>query len=142
MPVIYEEKDPKRIEGWAGHIRRERGPNASYGVVYFVGPASGPIKIGFTRDFSSRMAKLQSMCPFPLVVWAAIEGTTLCEADLHKAHAEDRLHGEWFSLTPAIAHLIKSRRELTGLRELQSYAEPIRKAIRLLTTPERMRKVA
>jgi hypothetical protein len=124
----------RRYEGWDGYIRHVRGPDATYGTVYFVGPANGPIKIGFTRDMAKRLSRLQAFSPFPLFVWAAIEGTTLCEAELHRAYSGDRLHGEWFALTPAIAHLIKSKREMSGLRESFSKSAAVIQGLRSLTT--------
>lgn len=67
--------------------------------VYFVRSGEvGPIKIGMSRNVSSRVAELQSNSGERLTLLAVIEtaepGAT--ERDLHRRFSDLRLHGEWF----------------------------------------------
>ena len=71
-------------------------------TIYFIGPANGPIKIGFAKRLSFRLRELQLANSYPLGVLASVEGPMLLEREYHHKFAAHRLHGEWFSRAPAI----------------------------------------
>lgn len=69
--------------------------------VYFIGPDWGfkRIKIGYTRSsLRARLAGLQTGCPWPLKVYAYMEGGLDLERVFHETFAPLRLQGEWFQI--------------------------------------------
>lgn len=71
------------------------------GYVYFIGPEWGQkrIKIGYTRStIRARLANLQTGSPYPLKLYAYMEGGQDLERVLHDTFAPMRLHGEWFNV--------------------------------------------
>ena len=77
-------------------------------MIYFVQVnGGGPIKIGFTRHAPTRrMVKLQSDCPWQIILLGAIPGTVDDERKLHKEVAAFRTQGEWFEPTGAVLNLV------------------------------------
>lgn len=84
--------------------------------VYVIGwDATGPVKIGITKDLDTRMGGLQCALPFPCQVLFSVdcgEDARRVESAAHRAASKRRLYGEWFNLSPAAA--ISSLRELSG----------------------------
>ena len=77
--------------------------DAAIGIVYFIGPEVGPVKIGYTTNLPSRLKRLQSGSPVRLsVLAAALEQEMIQERIYHFRFAEHRLHGEWFARCPEI----------------------------------------
>lgn len=72
--------------------------------LYFIqcGDGDGPIKIGRATCVQSRLANLQTACPFPLRVLAVRSGEGHREADYHRKHQDHRIHGEWFKPTISV----------------------------------------
>lgn len=83
-------------------IDRLAAQRPTHRMVYFIGGAEGPIKIGVTGSIKARLATLQSHSPVRLEVKAARAGGEDIEAAYHAWFAEDRLHGEWFRPSPSI----------------------------------------
>lgn len=77
-------------------------PMPERATIYFVGPQTGPIKIGFATRLDFRMRDLRKANAYPLHVWAQVEGPVKLEREYHKRFAAHRLHGEWFERCPAI----------------------------------------
>lgn len=77
-------------------------------IVYVVGAATGPVKIGWTKNFDSRLIRLQTGHPRPLKLLAALPGDKTVEAALHKQFKAYRLHGEWFRKSPEVRAFIKA----------------------------------
>lgn len=71
-------------------------------TIYFIGPADGPIKIGFATRLEFRLRDLRLANAYPLHVWATVKGPPSIERDYHKRFAAHRLHGEWFERHPDI----------------------------------------
>lgn len=80
------------------------------GFVYLIGDYIGHVKVGWTTNFRTRLATLQTGNPAPLQVLALYPATRELERLLHKAAAEWRLTGEWFyhedGFWPAIEPLL------------------------------------
>ncbi|MGY4224397.1 hypothetical protein ACVMIH_001758 [Bradyrhizobium sp. USDA 4503] len=78
-------------------------------TIYFAqARRDGPIKIGFTAGKpSQRIAKLQTGCPWPIVILATVSGTTAEEAKLHQIFADLRTEGEWFKADGALLRAIR-----------------------------------
>ena len=72
------------------------------GTIYFVGPADGPIKIGYASRLEFRLKDLRTMNALPLVLHATVQGPAALEREYHRRFAASRLHGEWFSPHPDI----------------------------------------
>lgn len=85
--------------------------------VYFVQIVDKPlVKIGYTTSPLMRMQQLQTACPYPLVLLAALPGDKQYEAELHRQWAGLRRLGEWFTLTEtARAHILAHRRQFPEL---------------------------
>lgn len=64
------------------------------GFVYFAEAASGPIKIGVTRNLRQRIAGLKSHDE--VVLLAAFRGGLALERRLHFLFSGHRIRGEWF----------------------------------------------
>jgi hypothetical protein len=79
------------------------------GFVYFIGPDwdHGRIKIGHTRSgVHNRLRGLQTGSPYPLKLYAFMEGGTELERIMHETFAPARLHGEWFKLDLKLAAFV------------------------------------
>jgi len=77
--------------------------------LYLIGSelkAGRAVKVGVTRNLPERLARLQSGSPLPLVVFAAIPGSFKLEKRVHEEWRRQRLHGEWFRLTPKMCSII------------------------------------
>lgn len=71
------------------------------------------VKVGLSKDVKVRLRKLQTGNPYELRLmgWIETGDHRSLEYDLHKRYAGQRLHGEWFALTPvAVLNEIKFHR--------------------------------
>lgn len=71
-------------------------------LVYFIGAASGPIKIGIAVNPESRRRSLQTSHHEPLEILATCDGGQEKERAYHLLFANRRLQGEWFDRCPEI----------------------------------------
>lgn len=76
--------------------------------LYVIGRADGPVKVGISTSLRSRLAILQTGCPFRLSVLHSREFSSQKEAfeheqAFHRDLAEYRLVGEWFKLDASTA---------------------------------------
>lgn len=67
------------------------------GWVYFV-RADERVKIGYAKNYQTRMKELQTGCPHKLILLMAIEAKPARERELHREFSGQRIHGEWFHL--------------------------------------------
>lgn len=76
--------------------------------VYFMQIGNnGPIKIGIAENIASRLADLETGCPWPLKVIAHIpNGGMAVERKLHRRFSSFRMSGEWFSPSPELLSFI------------------------------------
>jgi hypothetical protein len=76
--------------------------------VYFITcRQTGTVKIGSSLEPHARLRELQTAHPFELKVEAVIPGGCEEEFDFHRRFAEERLKGEWFTITDMIELIIK-----------------------------------
>lgn len=95
---------------------RKHEDNDGY-CTYFIGGASGPVKIGRTNDLPRRLKELRVGSPIPLEVLGAVSLDALrCdgvdedgepdpatfEEHCHRQLARYRRHGEWFDRGAAL----------------------------------------
>lgn len=80
----------------------------SRGAIYFIQAGSGPIKIGFSKDVSSRLMDLQVASPANLSLLATIEGYPEDETAVHCQFDGYRIRGEWFQPGPELLNFIAS----------------------------------
>lgn len=78
------------------------------GIVYFI-YCAGRIKIGYSDGLRTRLKQIAACSPFPPVALLVVSGTVKLERQLHARFAEDRLHGEWFALSPKMRRFFRSR---------------------------------
>lgn len=83
-------------------IKSVRQRSSLRGIVYFIGPRRGQVKIGFTTDLPARLTRIQAHSPLWLTVLASVEGTVETERNYHRQFNRHRLHGEWFTRSPEI----------------------------------------
>lgn len=81
-------------------------PGFSY--VYAIGDGHGNVKIGAADDVRKRIKQLQTGNPSRLYLVAFVRLSSRHDADLvertaHQSNAEDRVHGEWFSISDGCA---------------------------------------
>lgn len=84
-------------------------------VVYFLEcPALNRVKIGITSDLQKRVGDIQRISPLEdLVLLTSVPGDRELESSLHRAFADDRLHGEWFNASPRMQACIEHLKRLT-----------------------------
>ena len=82
-------------------------PKPPMRFVYVIGPAVGLQKIGLATDPRSRLAALQTACPFDLHLHVAVSvpfgEAHAIERRAHRALAHVCARNEWFAVTPAEA---------------------------------------
>jgi len=71
------------------------------GFVYFLEYEGQGVKIGYTRNLTSRIKQLQIASPFKLNLRFYIETSEpeLVEHSLHEQYKDKCLNGEWFDIT-------------------------------------------
>lgn len=74
------------------------------GTIYFIQSHEFPrVKIGFTAgNPRKRLKALQTGSPTVLGLMLALPGTQRDEQEVHKLFDYERLHGEWFELSPRL----------------------------------------
>lgn len=77
-------------------------------IVYFIYSA-GRIKIGYSDGLRARLGILTTASPFPPVAVLVVKGGLRVERKFHARFAEDRLHGEWFTLSKKMRDFFRSR---------------------------------
>ncbi len=77
-------------------------PQDRPGFVYYVLSENGIYKIGRTNDIGTRFKALNIETPFDLKLVAALKTDDCVELErrYHAFHAEHRLKGEWFAISP------------------------------------------
>lgn len=77
------------------------GVNPEAGYVYILSDGLGHYKIGRTKHLTNRIKQLSTQPPFAITLIAAftVVHTAHIEKMLHETYAEQRLNGEWFSLS-------------------------------------------
>lgn len=81
--------------------------HSTRGFVYFIRSANA-VKIGVTRNLSTRMSELQVSNAHRLELIAAIPGGRALEKRLHEKFARHRANGEWFRLSPEITEWLSA----------------------------------
>jgi len=74
--------------------------------IYVMASEAGPVKIGVTRQITSRVSTLCAASPYPITVaYMAFtdDDPFLLEAYVHHLLAEKRLNAEWFAIGPVEA---------------------------------------
>lgn len=76
--------------------------------IYFLRPIGeqGPIKIGCSIDPKHRLGGVEIWSPVRLELICYAPGSHFHENWLHTSFVDDRLHGEWFSWSPALQNII------------------------------------
>jgi hypothetical protein len=118
--------EQRRASGAIKSGRRDGGgrqASEARGVVYFVAPERGCIKIGFTRHgVMRRLRQLQIGSPVPLRVLATVEAPIAVEQWLHLAFRPDRSHGEWFTPSERLLDYIEAARTVRVLARVEDAA--------------------
>ncbi|MFO0697849.1 MAG: GIY-YIG nuclease family protein [Nitrospira sp.] len=71
--------------------------------LYFIQPGTGgPVKIGYIKQLATRLKAIHKMNGGSVRFLGAMAGTCEDEKRFHEEYANDRLHGEWFRLSPEI----------------------------------------
>ncbi len=80
----------------------QSAPPVEYGdCLYFIQSGTGgPIKIGYTKQLATRLKAIHMMNAGSVRFLGALSGNRTDEKRLHQKYASDRLHGEWFRLSP------------------------------------------
>jgi hypothetical protein len=108
--------------------------------LYVIGGATGPVKLGRSRDPLRRLADLQLSSPIKLDLIVAVPEKIFSEAAAHERFASQRLHGEWFQRSHSMNTWIGELRENYGtrllhqsrvLRALEKAARPRRPLLHL-----------
>jgi hypothetical protein len=66
------------------------------------------VKIGSSEDPHGRMMEIQMGCPLEIKLEAVMRGGCEEEFAFHRRFAEDRIRGEWFTITPVIEAIISA----------------------------------
>lgn len=84
-------------------------PGAPRGEFVYFMYSAGRIKIGYSRGSEGRLKTLKTAAAFPPVIVLVMHGSMGDEADFHIRFHADRLHGEWFTLSPNIRRFLNRR---------------------------------
>lgn len=89
-------------------------------LVYFVqGADGGPIKIGIAADPEARLGFLQISSPSKLRITRTVEGGREKERELHGRFSDDRIRGEWFRASDALAAYARAKPESKGSKAVE-----------------------
>lgn len=78
------------------------------GVVYFIqSVGGGPVKIGWSKQVTSRLRGLQTGHAERLTILAVLPATKETERSIHRALPSHRLHGEWFAPSVEVLALVE-----------------------------------
>lgn len=93
------------------------------------------VKIGCSFDPDSRLKEIQVGCPFEVKIEATLPGHHTEEQAIHRRFADDRLRGEWFTITPMIeavmAAAVKAEAERPKVKQINPPGFPQSKRVRL-----------
>jgi hypothetical protein len=79
------------------------------GFVYFIqGESGGPIKIGYAKDVSRRIAEIQTGFPDNLICLTFFPGNIPMEQLIHKDLKQYWLRGEWYKPDPFVLKKMKA----------------------------------
>jgi hypothetical protein len=95
-------KDAAQIEEVERAMREYDRRDAQPQFVYFIGAASGAIKIGTATNPQVRLKTLQTGHHERLEILATCEGGQTVEREYHARFADRRMNGEWFERCPEI----------------------------------------
>ena len=69
--------------------------------------ASGPIKIGYSKDPVSRLKQMQTGCAEKLKIIGTMPGGKLEEKNIHMALSSEKLSGEWFNNSTSVISFLE-----------------------------------
>lgn len=85
----------------------EMGGDVKTGFVYFIRAGrTNAVKIGYAKDPEARQRELQCASPHALHMLGYMPGTSFDEAEWHGRFADERIRGEWFTLSSALRSAI------------------------------------
>lgn len=116
-------------QSWADQVPHAPSPSqkAAGPVVYFARAGlDGPIKIGFSARFKTRIAQLRTSSFHDIVLLATISGSLQTEHELHQRFAAAHIRGEWFHPVPEL---------LAYVAILPPYVGAVRKPKKIATPP-------
>lgn len=94
--------------------------------VYFAQRGTlGPVKIGRTRQLSSRITALQSVCPEEVALLGQLPETDIAEARLHAEFRRHRIRGEWFHPAPEILELAAAGKRIYAAGYCHEIPDPL-----------------
>lgn len=64
------------------------------------------VKIGSSIDPHGRLCEIQLGCPMLVIIEAVMAGNCEDEFAFHRRFEDDRIRGEWFTITPMIEAII------------------------------------
>jgi hypothetical protein len=99
---IESRVEGKTIADWIAANTNDVESRKAAQQVYFIGAASGPIKIGIAVRPTDRLKGLQTSHHERLELLAVCKGGQARESAYHKQFTAHRLHGEWFERCPEI----------------------------------------
>lgn len=95
---------------WTGKTSEtiEGGPDAGRLVVYFLIADNDRVKIGQTEHLEDRLRTLRLGGSARLELWGWAYADESLEGLLHDFLADDRVHGEWFRLSPRLIWAVQA----------------------------------
>jgi hypothetical protein len=96
------------LKEWIISKRRTR-PSVR-GFIYFA-RVGERVKIGFSKSVPRRISELQTLTADPIDVLLIQRGSIVIEHSLHRRFAEDRISGEWFRYSAAMARFVAGERK-------------------------------
>lgn len=85
-------------------------------LLYVIGPATGPVKIGISGAAVVRLRALQTGHPRKLFIHAEVPGGEAEEQHVHWFLASSKLEGEWFDRTDEVNRFIALLSERVPVR--------------------------
>lgn len=108
LPVFRGRDNQLMIPAWhADQWVLKHRPQRTRKIYFIRSGASGPIKIGITREISTRIQELQTGNPERLHLLGRLLGGRFEESELHRRFADHRIHSEWFRPVPELLDFIE-----------------------------------
>lgn len=102
------DKEPAKRCGYNPFVAIDRLYGEIESNVYFAkNPASGLIKIGYTKNVSRRLSQLRVEFKARVSLLGLLQGDKIEEEKLHELFSSQRVTGEWFRECPEILDFIE-----------------------------------
>ncbi len=134
LPIPPWEQRAAWAKSVIANMRPPESPDLTKGGAFvphvYLAYSAGRIKIGTSINTKGRGKKLAGDSALPVTIIFTVPGGPDLERRLHECLASERLHGEWFRISPEMRKLLDGTLCRTGMRKFKRAEAEFRKWIR------------